>query len=279
MSFWNTDRLILRQSKEKLVEPFDRQFAKQGAYELSLGPEAFITSEPNATKKTLAVGEQLSIPPGQFGLLLTEEVVTVPDDTIGFISVRFTIKRRGLVNVSGFHVDPGFSGRLKFAVYNAGSQPIVVSRGERIFMIWFSDLTASTSDPYRGGGTGQNAITSQDVMFIQGEVASPAALSKKIEDLKAEYQQGFKTLEDKIATWRGVTIGILSSVIVGVVVGIILLALRLLFDGSPAPQHIPTAIPQPSPTVQLDRSPQGGTHQNALEKRTGQPRPNQRRVI
>src|SRR5438105_3931702 len=140
MSFWNTDKLVLKQSQQKLIEPFEPQFAKQGAYELSLGPEAFITSEPNATKQVLAHGDQLSIPPGQFGLLLTEEVVTIPDDAIGFISVRFTIKRRGLVNVSGFHVDPGFSGRLKFAVYNAGSQPIVVSRGERVFMIWFSDM-------------------------------------------------------------------------------------------------------------------------------------------
>lgn len=186
MSFWNTDKLVLKQSQQKLIEPFESQFAKQGAYELSLGPEAFITSEPNATKQVLAAGEQLSIPPGQFGLLLTEEVVTIPDDAIGFISVRFTIKRRGLVNVSGFHVDPGFSGRLKFAVYNAGSQPIVVSRGERVFMIWFSDMSASTPDPYQGQGSGQNEITSQDVMFIQGEVASPAVLKKQIDSLEKE---------------------------------------------------------------------------------------------
>ncbi|MGH9908008.1 MAG: dCTP deaminase domain-containing protein [Pyrinomonadaceae bacterium] len=248
MSFWNTDKLVLKQSQQKLIEPFEPQFAKQGAYELSLGPEAFITSEPNATKQMLSAGDQLSIPAGQFGLLLTEEVVTIPDDAIGFISVRFTIKRRGLVNVSGFHVDPGFSGRLKFAVYNAGSQPIVVSRGERVFMIWFSDLSASTPDPYQGESLGQKEITSQDVMFIQGEVASPAALNKKIEELKGEYQQRLTALDDKIATWRGVTIGILTSLIVGVVVGAILLALRLFFDGASPPHTLPAA--QPSATVQ-----------------------------
>lgn len=186
MSFWNTDKLILRQNSDNLITPFDSKFAKQGAYELSLGPEAFITSEPNATKTTLKDGEQLSIPPGQFGLLLTEEKITIPSDAIGFISVRFTIKRRGLVNVSGFHVDPGFSGRLKFAVYNAGSQPIVVARGERVFMIWFSDLTGATPDPYKGESSGQKEITSQDVMFIQGEVASPAVLKKQIESLEKE---------------------------------------------------------------------------------------------
>jgi dCTP deaminase len=265
MSFWNTDKLIIKQKSQSLITPFDSKFAKQGAYELSLGPEAFLTSEPNATKTTLKDGEQLSIPPGQFGLLLTEEKVTIPSDAIGFISVRFTIKRRGLVNVSGFHVDPGFSGRLKFAVYNAGSQPIVVARGERVFMIWFSDLSAATSDPYQGQGSGQKEITSQDVMFIQGEVASPAALNKKIEELKADYQQRLTALDDKISTWRGVTIGILSSLTVGVVVGVIVLALRFFLQ-SPSPPQGPPPLAQPSATAQEsnDRSQgQGQTPANA----------------
>ncbi len=269
MSFWNTDKLVLKQSQQKLIEPFDRKFAKQGAYELSLGPEAFITAEPNATKKKLAEGDQLSIPPGQFGLLLTEEVVTIPDDVIAFISVRFTIKRRGLVNVSGFHVDPGFSGRLKFAVYNAGSQPIVVSRGERVFMIWFSDLSASTSDPYKGESSGQKEITSQDVMFIQGEVASPAALNRKIEDLKGEYERRLAILDDKIATWRGVTIGILTSLIVGT----ILLAVRLILQ-SPGPiQAPPTESAQPRATVQ-----ESNRHPPAAEKDSATTQNNNREV-
>ena len=71
---------------------------------------------------------QLVIPPGQFGLLITEEVVQVPMDAIAFISIKAGIKFRGLVNVSGFHADPGFSGKLKFAVYNAGSQRLVLDR-------------------------------------------------------------------------------------------------------------------------------------------------------
>ena len=46
----------------------------------------------------------------------------------------------GLVNVSGFHVDPGYKGRLKFAVYNAGGSDIKLTRGDAIFLIWFSEL-------------------------------------------------------------------------------------------------------------------------------------------
>src|ERR1041384_1839195 len=140
MPFWTSEKLKIEQTRtptEPLIAPYSAKRVKQGAYELSLGPEAFVTTGPTGTKKKLRSREQLPIPPGQFALLLTEEVVRIPNNAIGFISVRFSLKRRGIVNVSGFHVDPGFVGRLKFAVYNAGSQNIVVSRGDRIFMIWY----------------------------------------------------------------------------------------------------------------------------------------------
>jgi dCTP deaminase len=185
MSFWNTEELSRRQALKKIVEPFDKGRVKHGGYELSLGAEAFLTSGKGA-KQRLKPDEQLVIPPGQFGLLLTEETLTVPEDAIAFISIRFGIKQRGLINVSGFHVDPGFSGLLKFAVYNAGSQNIVLSRGQRVFIIWFSDLKDPTQDGYDGVHGNQNNITSEDVMQLQGEVASPAVLKKRVDALRRE---------------------------------------------------------------------------------------------
>jgi dCTP deaminase len=220
MSFWTTEKLRREQKKQPLIHPYDAQFVKQGAYELSLGPEAFVTTEPRGTKQKLEPREQLVIPPGQFGLLLTEEIVTIPSTAIGFISVRFTLKRRGLVNVSGFHVDPGFVGRLKFAVYNAGSQKIVVARGDRMFMIWYSDLSEPTTDLYKGQLSNQNEITSEDVMFLQGEVASPAELKQRLDALGSE-----------VGNWKKMTIAVLT--------GLILLSLKSCFERPPAPSIPP----------------------------------------
>ena len=183
MAFWSTERFRQRAAQEILVVPFDPQNVKHGAYELAVGPEVSITSKDSKTKEALDAGEAFVIPPGQFGLLLTEEIVSAPLDAIGFISIRASIKFEGLVNVSGFHVDPGFSGRLKFSVYNAGSRNIVLSRGDRVFMLWFGDLDRTTSDGYGGQQAGQNEITSRDLMRMQGEVASPAQLQKDIVDL------------------------------------------------------------------------------------------------
>lgn len=187
MSFWSSEVLRARQSKDTIIEPFEPRRVKHGAYDLSLGPEVFISTKPEGTKQKLDINEQITIPPGQFGLLLTEEEIAVPNDVIGFISIKFSIKMQGLVNVSGFHVDPGFKGRLKFAVYNAGSKYIPLSRGDAVFIIWFSDLTGATEDIYKGEHNKQAVITSYDVSQLQGEVASPAELKRQIDKLNLEF--------------------------------------------------------------------------------------------
>lgn len=183
MSFWSSEKLKDKQKKIDLIHPYDEERVKHGAYELSLGYESFITSDSN--KKVSNHKEHIIIPSGQFALLLTKEKVFVPPDSIGFISMKAGKKIRGLINVSGFHVDPGFDGFLKFSVYNAGSQNIVLSCGDPLFLIWFSDLDQITEDIYDGDHAGQCEISSNDIMNIQGDIASPAALNKRL--LKVEY--------------------------------------------------------------------------------------------
>jgi len=214
MSFWTSEKILHKQAVTVLIAPFHQERVKHGAYELALGGEVLITNEGNGTKRELKDGEQLVIPPGQFGLLLTNERISIPDNAIGFISIRFGIKCQGLVNVSGFHVDPGFVGHLKFAVYNAGSQSVFLSRGDPVFMIWFSDLSAPTRDLYDGEHRNQDGITSNDARMLHGDVASPAALKKQIEELRSNLDQRLSTLDDKIVTWRTVTITLLSAILV-----------------------------------------------------------------
>jgi dCTP deaminase len=196
--FWSHEKLEFEcEENPDLIQPFDKNFIKYGAYELGLGDEVFITGGANVTKQVLTPGQQISIPPGQFGLLMTEEKLTIPHNAIGFISIKFGIKQRGLVNVSGFHVDPGFPGRLKFAVYNAGSSKVVLAQGERVFMIWLCDLYP-TNHAYQGEHANQDGITSEDIMRLQQEVASPAALKKQIEDWRTNHEMRFSALDDKL---------------------------------------------------------------------------------
>lgn len=194
MSFWSSQTLRARIGTQQLVVPYDPQRIVHSAYEMGVGPEAFITS--NASDRTqVRSGSKIVIPPGQFGLLITRETVRIPVSAIAFISIRAGIKFRGLINVSGFHVDPGYCGQLRFAVYNAGSQPIILDQGQRVFMIWFADLDAADDDPYPERAASETAISSEDVSRIQGDVASPAMLRKQLDELKVELDKKFHAAE------------------------------------------------------------------------------------
>lgn len=184
MAFWSSETLKQRIPDENLVAPYDEKHVTRCAYELCMGAEAFITSTSDKTKVKLEGSDSLVIPPGQFALLLTDEKVKVPLDSIAFISMRFGVKRRGLINVSGFHVDPGFDGRLKFSVYNAGSSPITVSRNDRLFLIWYAKLDSPTSDGYGVSNSEQNHISSDDQNVMHGDIASPAELKSQLDELK-----------------------------------------------------------------------------------------------
>jgi dCTP deaminase len=228
MAFWNTHRIKHECVNQGLITPYREERAIRCSYELGVGSEAFITSKPDSTTH-LPVGHKVTIPPGQFGLLTTHETIYIPPTTVAFISIRARVKFQGLVNVSGFHVDPGFRGRLKFAVYNAGSKEIVVDQDERVFMIWFADLDAESPDPYPTQQVPTSVISSEDVSRIQGSVASPAQLQKNIEELKVELEKKIHAVEQA---------SLLNRTLMGLLLGICCTLigtayLKPLFDGMP----------------------------------------------
>jgi dCTP deaminase len=163
-----------------VITPFYPSAIKNGAYELSLGSQVFLTDSLPKKVKDLTTGEQVTLSPGQFALLLTEETVNIPMDKMAFISIKASVKYKGLINVSGFHVDAGFKGKLLFSVYNAGSSQIILSRGSKYFPIWFADLDSKQT--YHGIHEHQQRIPDEPVEDLsQGEMTSPASLSIKIE--------------------------------------------------------------------------------------------------
>lgn len=183
MAFIGTQNLRGLLQDSEVIRPFDPARIKNGAYELSLGDQVFQTDTKPRSVKSLNDGQKIHIEPGQFALLLTEETVKIPKNKIAFISIKAGIKFKGLVNVSGFHVDPGFEGKLLFSVYNAGPATIVLSRGSKYFPIWFADL--NESQDYIGTHDKQANIPNEPVEALsQGELASPNELSKRIDEVK-----------------------------------------------------------------------------------------------
>ena len=181
-AFWSGESL--RERLKELIRPFNPERIDCAAYTLSVGQEVYVSpNEKSIDPTTVAIRrldseEAFTIPPGQFAFLLTEEIIEVPSNALAFISMRARVKFRGLVNVSGFHVDPGFRGQLTYAVFNAGPVPVHLKRGQPIFLIWFVNLDSASS--FKKNGDAQLGLDPQLIAGIAGEIYSFAGLSKKI---------------------------------------------------------------------------------------------------
>ena len=123
--------------EDKRDDDFQRSF-RDWKYHLHLGREVYIST--NDCPKQLKRGEYIVIKPGDFVLLITRETIKLPKDVMAFISMRFDYKQKGLINVSGFHVDPLYNGKLIFSAFNAGPKDIVLKENDAVFMIFFQGI-------------------------------------------------------------------------------------------------------------------------------------------
>ena len=192
--FWSGETIREWVPRWDAIKPFDENKIDCAAYTLTMGSEVYVTPDYQVsrlsthTKRNLVEGEHFIIPPGQFAFLLTEETVRIPPDVLGFISLRSTYKFRGLINVSGFHVDPGFYGKLIYAVYNAGPSPVHLARGDALFLIWFADLDR-LAHKYTRDEPPQTTISPRMITDVGGEILTLQSLSKKIGDLEKTWFQ------------------------------------------------------------------------------------------
>jgi dCTP deaminase len=251
MPFWSSQTLRARISTEQIIEPYADDRVVHSAYEMGVGGEAFVTSN-DGDKTVLPADTKIVIPPGQFGLLVSRETVRLPTNTIAFISIRASIKFQGLVNVSGFHVDPGYCGQLKFAVYNAGSRKIVLDQDQRVFLIWFSDLDQADDNPYPRRPLPLRAIAADDVARIQGQVASPAELKKQLDELKVELDKKFHAAEQTRMFNRA-----LLTLLLGVAATITFTLVKPYIEGNKDNKQ-PPAIQQPPAQEPAPATQEGG---------------------
>lgn len=222
MGFWGGAKLLDEVDKQGIVTPFDPSKIDCSAYTLTLGAEAFVTpshgddlrknlkqaliaptAEAISGETRLSGGGTVAIPPGQFAYLLTEEVVSLPNDVMGFISLKSKAKFKGLINVSGFHVDPGFKGRLIYSVFNAGPSALHFSRGDNLFLLWLADLDGRVQKPYYKTSVGYSEIPSELVSDVSRETHSLQALSDQVTSISEQ----FRTIKN-VASGVAIAIGL-----------------------------------------------------------------------
>jgi dCTP deaminase len=201
--FWGGVRL--ERELPALVSDYKPERIDRASYRLRVGPEVYVspTGEPddprNKPKTQLKEGEGFTVPAGQFGFVLTEEKVTVPETAIAFISMRANYKFQGLVNVSGFHVDPKYDGRLIFSVFNAGPGPVHLSRGEECFLIFYADLDQPKQLDVKKG---YDSLPSHLTGPLAGGLQSFAGLLSKINENDKKLTDRVNTVEREQAVLK-----------------------------------------------------------------------------
>lgn len=210
MTFWSSD--TLKQRLPALISPCDPAKIEQSSYTLRIGKEIYVTKDRHNdnsqhTKRSLVANQAFVIPPGQFAFLFTQEKVKVPKDAIAFISMKAGFKYKGLINISGFHVDPGFEGNLLFSVYNAGPSPIHLQQGESCFLIWYANLDKPDSNARKKPGFSEiptkvlNEISTDEVYSIQALVQKISTVETELSEVKDQYKS--------ILWWKNVIWGVL----------------------------------------------------------------------
>jgi dCTP deaminase len=244
-TFWSGETLTDR--LPTLVEPFEPERVDCAAYTLAVGPEVYVSpNDQNADPTTVTVhklglGEAFTIPPGQFAFLLTEEIVSIPSDALAFISIRAKSKFRGLVNVSGFHVDPGYRGQLTFAVFNAGPSPIHLKRGQPIFLIWYASLDRESD--FKKDSHVHLGIDTELITGIAGELQSFAGLARKIKDVDKALGERVHAIEREQVFWR-----VIATIALAVIIGMTVSWLKDLSSRPLSPPPSPSSVVHaPSP--------------------------------
>jgi dCTP deaminase len=180
--------------------PRNKRF-QPSSLELTLGKEVFISS-----KKELKIlnekDRHIKIPAGDFALLITREYIKIPPNCMGFIAIKTRYKFEGLINISGFHVDPGFEGKLKFSVFNAGSKDVILTYMDPIFII-FITFIRGTSTTHDGEHTKQRHIEAKDMDPLLGAQVPLYDLSHRLRDL-----------ETKVKIYGGLLGGMLIAILV-----------------------------------------------------------------
>lgn len=149
------------------ITPFTEEIIRENGVDLRLGSnycmlvesdEVFDISKNNDLSKyyECSESEQLILKPNKRYLLHTLEYIALPPELMGFVELRSTFARLGLM-IPPTIIDGGFEGQITIEVLST-SFPVILKAGIRFLHVVFSKLTTPVSKPYKGKYQGQRGV-------------------------------------------------------------------------------------------------------------------------
>ena len=132
----------LRETIRKALTPVRDEHFGAVSYDLTVGKLIAPGERPEET-------DTFVLRPWQTVFAASEEVLTVPDDCIGFVTLRNSCIRMGLdLAVPVYY--PGHKTRIFARLTNLSGQDIVLRKGDSVVSLMLSRLAHATDHPYRG---------------------------------------------------------------------------------------------------------------------------------
>jgi len=180
----------LVQTGQLQIEPFHEDAIQPASYDLRLGKRALISPKGDESGRAVDLDKEkdqtLTILPGQYVAILTEEKLGLPNNICARFGLKSNLARKGLIAFGGIQVDPGFVGRLAISLFNVGPENIQIKLGTPTFTMEFDKLEEPATKPYNGDYQYQDDFPAEQYNFILG--AHTVSLAD-IPDLKVQIRE------------------------------------------------------------------------------------------
>jgi deoxycytidine triphosphate deaminase len=115
------------------------------SYQMRVG--SYLESEKAAATE-LKSGEAVVVPPDAVLLIGTLEQVKFPKNLVGFLYLRSSYARRGLLPWSQGIIERGYVGAITVVLHNHSKSYIPIVGGQKICHLMFSPASTDTAQPY-----------------------------------------------------------------------------------------------------------------------------------
>lgn len=195
MNAESIDRLI---SEGKLkIRDYDRALLSPASYDARLGRRAFVSSEK--AKIDVEAKGNLLLQAGDFAVITTFERFEFPLDLVGHIGMRSHYARKGVIQLSGPQIDPGFCGVLVVGLFNSSPRDIIVPYKEPLVTIEFVRLIEPAKKGYCGPYQEQEDVPTADMEWLVE--TKGMSFAQVIANLQA-LTMNVKSLSDSVVTFR-----------------------------------------------------------------------------
>lgn len=157
-------KLVEDLSERELNNPEGAGFDLRLGKLFKLKGEGFLGIQERATPDVELVAEydsenpkSVTIKPGEYFLTETIEKFNMPINLLSIIKPRTTLHRSGIITRVSI-VDPGYSGTVHPAIYNAGGVDVKLEMGARYVNAMFLEVKGTTN-AYRGQWQGGRITT------------------------------------------------------------------------------------------------------------------------